>query len=269
MECKRRKSRNTWSNRQIWPRNTQWSRAKANRVLPRECTGHRKHLFQQHRGRLCTWTSSGGQYGNQIDYILCSQRWRSSLQSAKARQGCGLNHELLIVKFQRKLKKVGKTTRSLRCDLNQIPCSYTVEVRNRFLGLDLIECLKNYEQRLVTLYRRQRSRTSPRKRNAERPNGYLRRPYKQLWKEEKWKEKERYMHLNAEFQRIARRGKKAFLSNQWKVKEENNRMQKTRDLFKKIRDTKGNFHAKMSTIKDKNSMELTEAKDIKRWQEYT
>ena len=82
-------------------------------------------------------------------------------------------------------------------------------------------------------------------------------------------EKERYMHLNAEFQRIARRGKKAFLSNQWKVKEENNRMQKTRDLFKKIRDTKGNFHAKMSTIKDKNSMELTEAKDIKRWQEYT
>ena len=78
------------------------------------------------------------------------------------------------------------------------------------------------------------------------------------------------MYLNAEFQRIARRGKKAFLSDQCKEIEENNRRGKTRDLFKKIRDTKGTFHAKMGTIKDRNSMELTEAEDIKkRWQEYT
>ena len=83
-------------------------------------------------------------------------------------------------------------------------------------------------------------------------------------------EKERYKHLNAEFQRIARRGKKAFLSDQCKEIEENNRMGKTRDLFKKIRDTKETFHAKMGTIKDRNSMDLTEAEDIKkRWQEYT
>ena len=83
-------------------------------------------------------------------------------------------------------------------------------------------------------------------------------------------EKERYTHLNAEFQRIARRDKKAFLSNQCKEIEENNRMGKARDLFKKIRDTKGTFHAKMDTIKDRNSMDLTEAEDIKkRWQEYT
>ena len=82
--------------------------------------------------------------------------------------------------------------------------------------------------------------------------------------------KERYSHLNAEFQRIARRGKKAFLSNQWKEVEESNRMGKTRDLFKKIRDTKGLFHAKMGSIKDRNSMDLTEAEDIKkRWQGYT
>ena len=81
-------------------------------------------------------------------------------------------------------------------------------------------------------------------------------------------EKERYTHLNAEFQRIARRDKKAFLSDQ--CKEENNRMGKTRDLFKKIRDTKGTFHAKMGLIKDRNDMDLTEAEDIKkRWQEYT
>ena len=83
-------------------------------------------------------------------------------------------------------------------------------------------------------------------------------------------ERERYKHLNAEFQRIARRDKKAFLSDQCKEIEENNIMGKTRDLFKKIRDTKKTFHAKMCTIKDRNSMDLTEAEDIrKRWQEYT
>ena len=84
------------------------------------------------------------------------------------------------------------------------------------------------------------------------------------------REKERYFHLNAEFQRIARRDKKAFLSNQCKEIEENNRMGKTRDLFKKIRGTKGTFHAKMGSINDRNGMDLTEAEDIKkRWQEYT
>ena len=83
-------------------------------------------------------------------------------------------------------------------------------------------------------------------------------------------QKERYKHLNAEFQRIARRDKKAFFTNQCKEIDENNRMGKTRDLFKTIRDTKGTFHAKMGTVKDKNVMDLTEAEDIKkRWQEYT
>ena len=88
-------------------------------------------------------------------------------------------------------------------------------------------------------------------------------------REEKGKgKKERYSHLNAEFQRIARRDKKDFLSDQCKEIEENNRMGKTRDLFKKIRDTKGKFHAKMGSIKDRNGMDLTEAEDIKRWEEY-
>ena len=83
-------------------------------------------------------------------------------------------------------------------------------------------------------------------------------------------EKERYTHLNAEFQRITKRDRKAFLSDQCKEIEENNRMGKTRDLFKKVRDTKGTFHAKMSTIKDRNGMDLTEAEDIKkRWKDYT
>ena len=82
-------------------------------------------------------------------------------------------------------------------------------------------------------------------------------------------EKERYTHLNAEFQRIARRDKKAFLSDQCKEIEENNRMRKTRNRFKKISDTKGTFHAKMGTIKDRNDMDLTGTEDNKRWQEYT
>ena len=115
-------------------------------------------LLQQHKGRLYTWTSPDGQYQNQIDYILCSQRWRSSIESAKARLGvdCGSDHELLIAKFRLKLKKVGKTTWPFRYDLNQIPDDYTVEVRNRFKGLDLIECVMNYGQKFMTLYRRQR-----------------------------------------------------------------------------------------------------------------
>ena len=120
------------------------------------------------------------QHRNQIDYILCSQRWRSSVQSTKTRPGadCGSDHELLIAKFRLKLKKIGKTTRPFRYDLNQIPYDYPVEGRNRFKGLDLIDCLMNYGRRFVTLYRRQGSRPSPWKRNAKKQNGCLWRPYK-------------------------------------------------------------------------------------------
>ena len=112
-----------WSNEQVWPWNTKWSRTKANRILPGELTDHSKHPLQHHKRRLYTWTSPGGQYRNQIDYFLCSQRWRSSVLSAKTRLGadCGSDHELLIGKFRLKLKKVGKTTRPFRYDLNQTP----------------------------------------------------------------------------------------------------------------------------------------------------
>ena len=115
-------------------------------------------------------------------------------------------------------------------------------------------------------------KTIPKKKKPKRQNGCLRKPYKQLRRREvKGKgEKERYIHLNAEFQRITRRDKKAFLGKQCKEIEENNRMGKTRDLFKKIRDTKGTFHAKMGTVKDRSDTDLIGAEDIKkRWQEYT
>ena len=131
----------------------------------------------------------------------------------------------------------------------------------------------NYGRRFVTLYRRQGSRPSPRKRNAKKQNGCLGRPYKIAVKRREAKskgEKESYKHLNAEVPRIARRDKKAFLSDHCKEIEENNRIGKTRDLFKKIRDTKGTFHAKMGSIKDRNGMGLTESEDMKkRRQEYT
>ena len=137
---------------------------------------------------------------------------------------------------------MGKTTRSFKYDLNQILYDYTVEVRNRFKGPDLIEYLMNYEWRFVTLYRRQGSRPSPR--NAKKQNDCLKRPYKNTYEKKRSKKQRRkgkYTHLNAEFQRIAKRDKKALLSDQCKETEENNRMGKTRELFKKIRELREYF----------------------------
>ena len=117
------------------------------------------------------------------------------------------------------------------------------------------------------MYRRQGARPSPRKRNEEKAKWLSEEALQIAVKRREVEgkgEKKRHTHLNAEFQRIARRDKKAFLSDQYKEIEENNRVGKTRDLFKKIRDTKAIFHAKMGTIKDRNGMDLTEAEDIKR-----
>ena len=151
-------------------------------------------------------------------------------------------------------------------DLNQIPYVFTVEVTNRFKRLDLIECLMNYGRRFVILSRR-RIKTIPKKKKCKKAKWLSEEALQIAVKRREMKskgEKERYKHLNAEFRRIARRDKKAFLSNQCKEIEENNRMGKTRDLLKKIRDTKGTFHAKMGSIKGRNGMDLTEAEDIKK-----
>ena len=125
----------------------------------------------------------------------------------------------------------------------------------------------------MTLYRRQGSRPSPWKRNAKKAKWLSGEALQIAVKRREAKskgEKEKYTHLNAEFQTIARRDKKAFLSDQCKEIEDSNRMGKTRDLLKKIRATKGIFHSKMGSIKDRNGMDLTEAEDIKkRWQQYT
>jgi len=171
------------------------------------------------------------------------------------------------------LKKVGKTIRPFSYDLNQILYDYTVEVRNRFKGLDLIDRVPDeLWMEVHDIVQETGSKTIPKKKKCKKAK-WLSEEALQIAvkrKVESKGEKERYTHLNAEFQRIARRDKKAFLSDECKEIEENNKMGKTRNFFKKIRYTKGTFHAKMGSIKDRNDMDLTEAEDIKkRWQEYT
>ena len=153
-----------------------------------------------------------------------------------------------------------------------------MEVKNRFKGLDVIpSSVHRVPEELWTDVRDSVQeagiKTIPRKKKCKKAK-WLSEEALQIAEKRRGakskEEKERYTHLNAEFQRIARRDKKAFLSDQCKEIEENNRMGKTKDIFKKTRDTKGIFHAKMGTIKDRDSMDLTEAEDIKkRWQEYT
>ena len=138
-------------------------------------------LFQQHKRRVYTWTSPDGKHQNQIDYILCSQSWRNSIQSTKTRPGadCGSHHELLVTKFRLKLKKVGKITRPFRYDLNKIPYDYTLEVGNIFKGLDLINRVPDeLWTEVPDIVQEIRIKTIPMERNAKKQNGCLGRPYK-------------------------------------------------------------------------------------------
>ena len=162
----------------------------------------------------------------------------------------------------------------VKYNINQIPNYYTVEVRNRFKGLDLIDTRPDeLWAELHDIVQETGIKTIPKKKKCKKANWLSEEALQLAWKRREAKskgEKVGYIHLIAELQRIARRDEKAILSDQCKEIEENNRMGKTRDLIKKIRDTKGTFHAKMGLIKDRNGMDLTEAEDIKkRWQEYT
>jgi len=151
---------------------------------------------------------------------------------------------------------VEKTTRPFKYDLNQIPYDYIVEVRNRFKGLDLIDRVPDeLWMEVCDIVQETGIKTIPKKKKCKRAKWFSEEALQIAVERREVKgkgRKERYTHLNAEFQRITRRDKKAFFSEQCKEKEENNRMGKTRDLFKKIRDTKGTFHAKMGLIKDWN-----------------
>ena len=167
-----------------------------------------------------------------------------------------------------------KTTRQFRYELNKIPYDYTVDVRNRFKGLVLIDRVpEELWTEVCDSVQKAVNKTIPKKKKCKNAK-WLSEEASQIAKKRREAkgngEKERYTHLNATFQRIARRDNKAFLSDQYEEIEESNKMGKTRDHFKKIRHTKGTFHTKMGTIKDRNGISLTEAEDIKkRWQEYT
>ena len=160
-----------------------------------------------------TWTSPDGQHRDQIDYILWSQQWRSSIQSAKRRLGadCGSDHELLMAKFRIKLKKVGKTTRPFKYDLNQIPYDYTVEVRNRLKGLDLIDKVPDeLWMKVRDIVQETGIKTISKKKNCKRAKWLFEKALQIAEKRREVKskgEKERYTYLNAEFQRIPRRDK--------------------------------------------------------------
>ena len=199
--------------------------AKANRVLPRERTGHSKHPLPTTQEKtlhmdITRWSTL------KSDYILCSQRWRSSIQSAKTRLGadCGSDHEPLIAKFRLKMKKVGKTTRPFRYDLNQIPYDYTVGVRNRLKRLDLIDRVPDelwmevrdivQETGIKTILMEKKCKKAKWLSGEALQIAVKRREVKSKG------DKERCRHLNAEFQRIARRDKKGFLRDQCKEIEE-------------------------------------------------
>ena len=155
--------------------------AKANRIFPRECTGYSKHPLPTKQEKSPHMDITKWSIPKSDRLYFCSQRWRSSIQLAKTRPGvdCGSQHEILIAKFRLKLKKVGKTTRPFRYDPNQIPDNYTVEVRNRFKGLDLID---RVHEELCTevhgIVQQAEIKIIPKKRNAKRQNSFLRRPYK-------------------------------------------------------------------------------------------
>ena len=177
----------------------------------------------------------------------------------------------LFTKFSLKLKKVGKVTRSFRYDLNQTSYDYTVEVMNRFKGLDMVNRVpEELWTEICNIMLKAVTKTISKK-NKCKKSKWLYKEALQIdegRKEVKGKEeRERYIQLNAEFQRVARRDKKVLLSKQCKEVEANNRMGKTKDLFKNIREIKRTFHAKIGMIKDRNGKDQTEAEEIKkRWQ---
>ncbi|CAF2189429.1 unnamed protein product [Rotaria magnacalcarata] len=194
--------------------------------------------FQQPKRRLYTWTSPNGQYKNQIDYILCSQRWRSSIQLAKTRPGadCGSDHELLIAKFQIKLKTTSKTARLARYNLSSIPRKYAVEVKNSFDGLDLID--RESEElwsKVRDIIKDEANKNIPNTKTPRRAKWLMADALKVAEERRNAKgsgDKERFSRLNAEFQWRARRDKEKHINGQCQQIEDNNQTGKTRHLFK-------------------------------------
>ena len=233
-------------------------------------------FFQQPKRRLYTWTSPGGQYRNQIDYVLCNQRWRSSIQISKTRPGadCGSDHELLLAKIRIKLKKTGKIIGPSRYELSNIPHEYTMKVKNRFEGLDLADRMPEELWTEIRNIIKDEAIKNISKRKKQKKAKWLSAEALKV-AEERRKAKDngdeiKFYQLNAKFQKMARRDKEKYMKEQCREIEENNRKGRTRNLFKKIGEIKGKFQAKWNIIRDKHGKDLTEKEDIKKqWYEHT
>ena len=233
-------------------------------------------FFQQPKRQLYTWTSLDGQYRNQIDYVLCNQRWRSAIQIAKTRPDadCGSDHELLIAEIKIKLKKTGKIIRSTRYDPTNVSHEYTVMVKSRFDGLDLVSRMpEELWTEIRDIIKDEAIKNIPRSKKQKKAKWLSTEALKVAEERRKAKsngDEIKFSQLDAEFQRIARRDKEKHMSERCKAIEESNRTGRTRDLFKKIGESKGKFKAKWNTVKDKYGNDLTEKEDIKkRWYEHT
>ena len=239
LDCESGNSRDTWSNRQIFLWSTKWNSSKMNKVLPRQHTGHSKHPLPTTQGKTLHMNIT--RWSNKIRLtIFFTAKDRKALYIQKTLWltcDCGSHHQLFIIEFRLKWKKIGTTTRPFRYDLNQIPYDYKVEVTNRLKRLDLIQCTWRTMDRGWWYSTGGSDQAHPQDKEIQKWLSEEALQIAEKRREDKGKaEKERYTHLSAEFQRRARRDKKAFLSDQFKEIEENNRMGKTRDLFKKIRD---------------------------------
>ncbi|KHJ39844.1 endonuclease/exonuclease/phosphatase family protein [Trichuris suis] len=229
-------------------------------------------LFQRPKRRLYTWTSPDGQHRNQINYILCSQRWRSCVQSTKTRPGAGCrsDRELLIAKFGLKLKTIRKADRPNRYNLENIPHEYGMEVTNKIKGLRLTNRMPEKPWSEVRRIVQEAAMRITPQGNKSKKATWLSQEALHITEERREAkgrgERERFAQLNAVFQRIARRDQIGFSG---RVVEDNNRLNRTRDLYKTIRRMRESFHTKTSKIKYENGRDLTNVEEIKSgWREY-
>ena len=233
-------------------------------------------FFEQPPRRLYTWTSPDGQHRNQIDYIMIKARWKSSFLSVKTRPGadCGTDHELLIADFKMRLKRIRRDRLPTRYDLQNIPSSYNVEVRNMFNAINLVErrpeeLWQEIKQGIKTLAKAHIPLQSRTKKNPWLSDTALiiasqRRTEKRNGNRDGIKE------LSKEFQRQARKDKEKAVADMCTEVEESNKQGRSRDLFKMIKKITGDFTARSGYVKSDNGKNLTEATEMKqRWKEYT
>jgi exonuclease III len=232
--------------------------------------------FQQPKRRLYTWTTPNGQHRNQIDYILCNRRWKSSITSVKTRPGadCGTDHELLLACFRIKLKQHHKPTHTAKPDLQNIPYKYKVEVKNRFDALNLIdkepEELWQEIRDIINDETKRNIPTIPKKKKNNWISSSTLEIAKRRQEAKANGNRQAFTKLNADFQRAVRKDKEKQIMQDCEQVEEYNKKGMTRDLFKKIKHLRGQFIPKNGTLIDPNGKHLSNGHEIKnKWKQYT